>query len=160
MLEAQLANVSVEDRSMEEKSEVENLKENLRLKQETMQQLNKENEDLKERLSTVESTDLKQLLEESYKKLQQLSEELTAKDEQLAKLQPVQSELEQSQEKAKELEQQVSFLKHQLASAEDNSLSESSQMENLKEEPQNQTRNGTATQQGQRGSANQGGGHK
>ena len=50
MLEAQLANLSVEDRSMEEKSEVENLQENLRLKQETMEQLNKENEELKARL--------------------------------------------------------------------------------------------------------------
>lgn len=132
-LEAQLANVSVVDNSMEEKSEMENLRENLRLKQETMEQLNRENEDLKQRLNTLESTDFKGLLEESYKKLQQFSEESAAKDEQLAKLQPVQSELEQSIERSKELEQQVSFLKHQLELAEDNSLSESSQMENLKE---------------------------
>ena len=132
-LEAQLANVSVVDNSMEEKSEMENLRENLRLKQETMEQLNRENEDLKQRLNTLESTDFKGLLEESYKKLQQFSEESAAKDEQLAKLQPVQSELEQSIERSKQLEQQVSFLKHQLEVAEDNSLSESSQMENLKE---------------------------
>ena len=132
-LEAQLANVSAVDNSMEEKSEMENLRENLRLKQETMEQLNRENEDLKQRLNTLESTDFKGLLEESYKKLQQFSEESAAKDEQLAKLQPVQSELEQSIERSKELEQQVSFLKHRLEVAEDNSLSESSQMENLKE---------------------------
>ena len=132
-LESQLANVSALDNSMEEKSEMENLRENLRLKQETMEQLNRENEDLKQRLNTLESTDFKGLLEESYKKLQQFSEESAAKDEQLAKLQPVQSELEQSIERSKELEQQVSFLKHQLEVAEDNSLSESSQMENLKE---------------------------
>ena len=133
MLEAQLANQGAADQSFEEKSEVENLRENLRLKQETMEQLNRENEELKERLSTVESTDLKELLEESYKKLQQLSEELSAKNEQLEKLQPMQSELEQTKVQTKELEQQVSFLKHQLEVAEDNSLSESSQIENLKE---------------------------
>ena len=113
-LEALLATVSAVDNSMEEKSEMENLRENLRLKQETMEQLNRENEDLKQRLNTLESTDFKGLLEESYKKLQQFSEESAAKDEQLAKLQPVQSKLEQSIERSKELEQQVSFLKHQL----------------------------------------------
>lgn len=46
-----------------------------------MEQLNKENEDFKERLSIVEFIDFKEFLEESYKKLQQLSEELVAKDE-------------------------------------------------------------------------------
>ena len=133
MLEAQLASLSMADQSMEDNSEVENLRENLRLKQETMEQLSKENEELKQQISMFESADLKELLEESYGKLQLLNDELSAKDAQLAKLQAVQTELERGSEQTKELEQQVSFLKHQLEIAEDNSLSESSQIENLKE---------------------------
>lgn len=133
LLEAQLANLNAADRYVEDNSEVENLRENLRLKQETMEQLTNENEELKQQLSTVDSADLKELLEESYRKLQQLTDDLSSKDAQLQKLQVLQTELVQSKEKTASLEEQVSNLKHQLEVSEDNSFSESSQLENLKE---------------------------
>ena len=137
-LEAEVANLTLqvaqlEDKSGADVSQVENLKVNLQLKQETLEQLGKQNEELRERVSAFEASDMKGLLEESYRKLQELSEDLSSKTQELGRLQKCEEDAKASRGKIQELEQVVFSLKQSLAAAEDNSMSDSSQMENLKE---------------------------
>lgn len=68
MLEVQLVSLSMVDQFMEDNFEVENFRENLRFKQEIMEQLSKENEEFKQQISMFEFVDFKELFEESYGK--------------------------------------------------------------------------------------------
>mgnify|MGYP001793999081 CR=1 FL=1 len=123
----------LQESSVSETSQLENLRVNLELKDEALKQVSKENEELRERLAVVDSSDLKYLLEESHRKLQELSDEAVMKDEQLKKFKDIQNELYIARAKSVSQDEEITSLKTQIAALEDNSLSETSLIENLRQ---------------------------
>ena len=123
----------LQDSSISESSQLGNLRQNLELKEDALKQVSKENEELRARLAIVDSSDLKSLLEESHRKLQEMSVEAAAKEEQLQKFRDIQNELRKTKARSISQDEEIVSLKTQLAVLEDNSLSETSQMENLRQ---------------------------
>lgn len=105
MLEAQLGNLGAVDRFMDQKTEVENPNENLRLKQETVQQLSWENKRLRPNLE--DTNEGEKLVEDMKGKINDLTIVLDLKREALCHFYELQNGKESDEARSAELEQDV-----------------------------------------------------